>query len=99
MKKILSLFIFVLCAALNANAQSNSLGNGVNWAVADGVLTISGAGAIPDYSSTAKAPWYSLRGNITSIVIEDGVTSVGDYAFANLGEVVSVEIPASVVQI
>lgn len=96
MKKILSLFIFVLCVAFNANAQSYSLGNGLNWAVADGVLTISGEGAIPGYTSGSATPWYSLRDNITSIVIEDGVTSVGRYAFANLDEVVSVEIPASV---
>lgn len=100
MKKILSLFIFVLCVALNANAQSDSqsgsLDNGLTWTVADGVLTISGEGAIPDYTSGSETDWYYWRDNITSIVIEEGVTSIGQYAFDHLDEVVSVEIPASV---
>ena len=100
MKKILSLFIFVLCVALNANAQSSgSLGNSLSWVVEDGVLTISGAGEMPDYTSGSETPWYPSLDNITSIVIAEGVTSIGDYAFDHLDEVVSVEIPASVVSL
>lgn len=94
MKKILSLFIFVLCVALNANAQSGSLDNGLTWTVADGVLTISGEGAMPNYTSTAKAPWSNY--SFTSIVIENGVTSVGDYAFYGLDRVTKVVIPSTV---
>lgn len=94
MKKILSLFIFVLCVAFNANAQSYSLDNGLDWAVEDGVLTISGEGAIPDYTSGSEAPWSGK--SFTSIVIEEGVTSIGDYAFGGFRNVTKVTIPSSV---
>ncbi len=100
MKKFLSLFIFVLCVAFSANAQSGSLDNGLKWAVNDGVLTISGENVeIPGYASGSATPWYAHSSSITSIVIKDGVTAIGKYAFSNLGEVVSVEIPASVVSL
>ncbi|MBM6952892.1 leucine-rich repeat protein [Enorma phocaeensis] len=49
------------------------------------VLTISGNGAIPDYSSHTQTPWYNAtHHNLHDIVIEDGVTRVGNYAFSNL---------------
>lgn len=49
------------------------------------VLTISGNGAIPDYSSYTQTPWYNAtHDNLTDIVIEDGITRVGNYAFASL---------------
>ena len=44
----------------------------------DGVLTVSGSGAIPDYEYDG-APWYKLK--YTSIVIGEGITGVGEYAF------------------
>ena len=46
-------------------------------------LTLSGAGAIPDYP-IAKAPWHELRKHIKAIVLREGVTRIGDYAFYDL---------------
>ncbi len=58
-----------------------------------GVLTLSGSGAIPDYSANAPSPWsgYSFH----TVVIEEGITSIGDYAFYQ-SEALSVYIPDSV---
>ena len=42
---------------------------GITWAVDDGLLTISGTGAVPDYAQ-GEAPW--LEEEIYSIIIEDG---------------------------
>ena len=61
-------------------------------------LTLSGAGAIPDYP-IAKAPWHELRKQIKSIVLREGVTRIGDYAFYDCTELMSVEIPEGVTQI
>ena len=61
-------------------------------------LTLSGAGAIPDYP-IAKAPWHVLRKQIKSIVLREGVTRIGDYAFYDCTELMSVEIPEGVTQI
>ena len=56
-------------------------------------LTISGSGAMPDYASASKTPWYSYRKTATKIVVESGVTSVGAYAFSGLTKLTSVTLP------
>ncbi|GHV64032.1 hypothetical protein FACS1894199_01330 [Bacteroidia bacterium] len=47
-----------------------------------GTLTISGKGAMKNYSAPDDSPWYSSSDFITAVVIEQGITSIGDYAFA-----------------
>ena len=59
---------------------------GPSWSLEDGVLTISGSGEMEDYSwnntwTEINAPWYQERHQIRSIVIGDGVTRIGNYAF------------------
>ena len=73
----------------------------VTWTLtSDGVLTISGTGAMADYTDANYQPWASIRSDIKTIVIEDGVTSIGNYAFSNCEYVTSdVSIPASVTSI
>ncbi|WP_293965843.1 leucine-rich repeat domain-containing protein, partial [uncultured Porphyromonas sp.] len=61
-------------------------------------LTLSGAGAIPDYP-IAESPWHELREHITAIVLREGVTRIGDYAFYDCTALTSVEIPEGVTQI
>ena len=82
---------FLLCAAsVAASAQSGTTGD-LEWIITDGTLTISGTGAMPDYTTITisktsyliTSPWYSYRYSITALVINDGVTSIGRYAFMN----------------
>jgi hypothetical protein len=47
-------------------------------------LTVSGSGAMGDYSYGA-APWWSYKDVIKAVAIKDGVTSIGAYAFAETG--------------
>ena len=63
-----------------------------------GVLTISGKGEMNDYSWELQ-PWYPYVDMITALVIEDGVTTIGDIAFADLVNLISVAIPDSVTEI
>ena len=63
-----------------------------------GVLTISGSGDMTDYS-TGTTPWYSYRSSIKTVVIENGVTSIGNQAFLNCSELTSVAIGNSVTSI
>ena len=73
-------------------------GNSVAWKLSnDGVLTISGTGAMNDLS--AGAPWYSLRSQIKSVKIEEGVTYLGAHAFKDLTGVTSVTMADSVTEI
>ena len=62
----------------------------------DGTLNISGTGAMKNYSySNNKSPACSNL-SVTSIVIEEGVTSIGDYAFENCDNLTSITIPENV---
>lgn len=63
-----------------------------------GTLTISGNGAMPDFSSAEEHPWKENSSKIRKVVIEPGVTSIGDGVFLN-SSVLSVEIPTSVTAI
>ena len=45
---------------------------------ATGKLTISGTGAMYVYGTQ---PWYNYKDNITSVEIENGITSIGNSAF------------------
>lgn len=71
------------------------------WDLSDGVLTISGTGAMPDFESRENAPWFESYKNITSVVIESGVTAIGNNAFSPIGEcgIVSVSIGNTVTSI
>ena len=83
----------------NDSIDHGSLEGGLNWNLTKaGILTISGQGAMPDYSSASEQPWINYNSQIRKVVIEDGVTSIGSCAFWNCG-VIQVEISASVTSI
>ena len=77
----------------------------VTWALTgtspNYTLTISGTGAMKDYDAPDDQPWKDYRSLIASVVIEDGVTSIGNMAFegCNNANLTSVTIPASVTSI
>ena len=73
--------------------------NNMSWNLnGNGVLTISGTGNMPDYSSTSQ-PWYKYRESIKQVKIGDGITGIGDYAFSGCTNLTSVTIPGNVTSI
>ena len=75
---------------------SGICGDDLVWELTvDGCLTISGTGAMYDFGSF-DSPWYDYKEQILSVVIEDGATSIGDYAFNYCANVSSIQIPDSV---
>ena len=79
--------------------DSGSCGENVTWTLtADGTLTISGTGTMTDYANSGS-PWYSCRGAIKSVVIQQGVTSIGNWAFWDCSGLTSVTIPDGVTSI
>lgn len=78
---------------------STGIGSGLTWSIdGDGTLVISGSGAMSDLSSY-NHPMENYKDVITSIVIENGVTYIGENAFYSLSNVKSVSIADSVTNI
>ena len=76
--------------------QSGSCGENVTWALKDGVLTISGTGAMDDYNMYSM-PFADLT--FTKAVISDGVTSIGEFAFYESEGLTEITIADSVTSI
>ncbi len=67
-----------------------------------GTLTVSGNGAMDNYTDEYGdkiVPWYDVRNSVTSVVISDGVTEIGDYAFFNFDNLTSLSIADTVTNI
>ena len=68
-----------------------------------GLLSINGNGAMMDYTcdfnTLDMAPWFSEYPYITSVVIEDGMTHIGDGAFLMLVSITDVDLPKSIVSV
>ena len=99
MKKLFT-FLLVVVAGVGMMFAGNSCGANLTWTLSNNQLTISGTGDMNNFDSySSRAPWYLDNTYITKIVIEDGVTSIGDYAFYYLSKLTSVSIPSSVKRI
>ena len=98
--KIFILFLVVSTSigTLFATNHTGSCGGNLVWKLntADSVLSIYGTGAMSNYPSSAYVPWYSYREYIREIVLSEGVTSIGNWAFSECENLISVTIPNSV---
>ena len=89
----------------SGSTGSGTFGDNLTWSVdAEGTLTISGTGAIPDFEYVmgetpnsiyggANTPWRSYL--IRKVVVNEGITSVGSIALAYLEKMESISLPAS----
>ena len=98
--------------SFNASAASYSgtCGDNVTWVFDDetGILTLDGTGEMKNYNSPSGIywswnigihPWKKYCSQIKTIIINDGITEIGNYAFARIDSLESVVIPESVLSI
>ena len=96
---LLILAMLLVCLPLQAFAvevAGGTCGENLTWSLTDdGILTISGNGAMEDYQGALAAPWGEYQEQTKKIVVEEGVTYLGDYAFAWHDYVTEMELPDS----
>ena len=71
--------------------QTGTCGENLTWTLdSDGVLTISGTGAMNDYSWWNLPPWGT---EVKTVMIANGVTNIGEYAFFDCSALTNITIP------
>ena len=106
MKRYLSLIVTIAMLlslvstglfSITASAATSGTTGDCTWSLNGTVLTISGYGRMADYTYSSRAPWANNK--ITKVVIRDGVTNIGDYAFYYQTYLTTISIPDSVTSI
>ncbi|WP_018362415.1 leucine-rich repeat domain-containing protein [Hoylesella nanceiensis] len=97
--KQLYLLLITLLVSLSAYAEkSGTCGDNLQWKLTDeGVLTITGTGEMQDWNDYSS-PWYENE-SVKQVIIGDGVTTIGDWAFSYCRALTSITIPNSVTTI
>ena len=79
---------------------TDSCGEGLSWSLSNGTLTVRGSGVMYDFQgSSSEAPWYERRTEITSVILNSGVTNVASRAFISCKNLRNVTLPTSVKEI
>lgn len=94
MVSVLLFGLFTITANADTEYYSGYTGD-CRWVQSGKTLTISGSGAMADYITTSH-PWST---SITEVIIGDGVTRIGQYAFNNCTKLTTVDIPNNVTSI
>lgn len=93
MRRIIHLIIALTCACIimcgyaaaetSGDIVTGSYGENIVWILdrTIGTLTVSGTGPIPDAPDYGETPWDEYKDDIRTVVIEEGITRIGDYAF------------------
>ena len=104
-KRITTVLIAFLAIVMSATAQAQNPTSGttgpLTWKYDTGTktLTISGKGEMPNYTWKDPAPWEEHKREILNLVVEEGVTGIGEKAFWGAEKLISATLSKTVTQI
>lgn len=82
------------------DAITGKCGNILNWSWdEEDTLTISGSGAMNNWTSASSVPWKDYANKIKTVILPNGITSIGNYAFSGCIELSTIELPDSITSI
>lgn len=84
--------------------------NNITWQLTDdGILTLSGSGDMVNYlgftcadcddEPNANPPWYYHSHIIETVIIQEGIATIGNFAFRDCDKLISIVIPSSMTTI
>ena len=80
-------------------SHSGKCGYNLKWKFNNNVLTISGTDRMYNYDTDYGVTWRDNRNLIQEFVIENGVESIGSFAFAGCKSLWKIKIPYTVTRI
>lgn len=105
MKRLIRFVSFLLLAslilctapAMALDDESGVIGDSIAWEYvsASKTLTLTGSGPMEDYAYASKSPFYKFRNELETVVIGEGITTVGAYAFSNQSKLASITLPST----
>lgn len=104
MKKLIALLLTaimlfsVMSIGSFASVKSGKCGDNITWSVSGETMTLTGSGRMYDYKTYEDIPWNDIKFDIRKLVIANGITYIGDYAFSIMG-IRDLVIPDSVTEI
>jgi len=94
--RTLILGLAMLLSTVNGFAQIGGIEGGITWRIENDTLFLSGERKIPGTDQFYQPPWWWYNEIITAIMMENGITGIGDRAFMHFSYVTSLSIPNSV---
>lgn len=91
MKRLAVSITLLICFVTALMAANGSAGKGIKWELKKGVLTISGNGPMKNFRK--ERPW--IAENVEKLVVEEGVTTIGDNLCRGSGNLTYVSLPSS----
>mgnify|MGYP003302472994 CR=1 FL=1 len=96
-KRGLVIWVCLVLAAFTVRAEVKTYQCGENCTATldeNGVMRVSGTGAMYKYNSSTRyqTPWYDDRASIKTIVVEEGITTIENYAFFHCYNIFSIKI-------
>ena len=82
------------------NIAEGICGENISWIIdGSGTLTISGKGDMPDWRSPDYILWADFKNSISSVVVGEGITSIGSCSFAYCEALTEVSLPSTITEI
>ncbi len=92
----LIMVLAVVCVIVGSGDDSSAT---IGWSYDDGLLKITGSGDMDDYSISDHPPWWTYSDTATELMVPDGITSIGDFAFNGFGSLEAVYLGSGLTDI
>ncbi len=93
MKKVFFIFVFLFSFSVSILADD------IIWRIEDDTLIISGEGRITDFDSPDAPAWSKFKHRIKSVLVEEGITHIGNFSFKDLQNTESVTLPSTLLSV